>query len=64
MKKFNLDKRNAVLAGVCSGIANYTGIDTFWVRLATVLGTIFGIGSLVIVYIIVALIAQPQEYGA
>lgn len=64
MKKFTLDKRNALLAGVCSGISNYTGIDAFWVRLATVLGTIFGVGSLVIVYIVAALIAQPQEYGA
>ena len=64
MKKFALDKRNAMLAGVCAGIANYTGVDTFWIRLATVLATILGVGSLVIVYIVIALIAQPQEYGA
>ncbi|NVE93411.1 envelope stress response membrane protein PspC [Erythrobacter sp. HA6-11] len=27
------DKANAKLMGVCSGIADYTGVSTFWVRL-------------------------------
>lgn len=27
------DKQNAKLMGVCSGIADYTGVNTFWVRL-------------------------------
>ncbi len=27
------DKHNAKLMGVCSGIADYTGVDTLWVRL-------------------------------
>jgi phage shock protein C len=30
------DKHNAKLMGVCSGIADYTGVSTFWVRLAAV----------------------------
>lgn len=29
------DKENAKLLGVCSGIADYTGIDTTWVRICT-----------------------------
>ena len=28
------DKQNAKLMGVCSGIADYTGVDAIWVRLA------------------------------
>ncbi len=28
------DKQNGKLAGVCAGIADYTGINAFWVRLA------------------------------
>jgi phage shock protein C len=28
------DKQNAKLLGVCSGIADYTGINAIWVRLA------------------------------
>ena len=31
------DKQNAKLMGVCSGIADYTGINAFWVRLAFLL---------------------------
>ncbi len=27
------DKQNAKLMGVCSGIADYTGVNAFWVRL-------------------------------
>lgn len=30
------DKQNAKLMGVCAGIADYTGIDTIWVRLGMV----------------------------
>lgn len=31
------DKHNAKLMGVCSGIADYTGINVFWIRLVTFL---------------------------
>jgi phage shock protein C len=31
------DKQNAKLMGVCAGIADYTGINVSWVRLAMVL---------------------------
>lgn len=57
-KSFKLDRRDAKLAGVCGGIANYFGVDAFWVRLGFVAGTIIGFGSLVLVYIAIALIAD------
>lgn len=31
------DKQNAKLMGVCAGIADYTGVNAFWVRLAFLL---------------------------
>lgn len=31
------DKPNGKILGVCAGIADYTGINVFWVRLATVI---------------------------
>ncbi len=34
------DKANAKIAGVCAGIADYTGINVFWVRL-WVFGSLF-----------------------
>lgn len=47
------------LAGVCGGIARYTGLDSNLVRLLVVLGTILGFGSLIIAYI-VAWILMPE----
>ncbi len=40
--KFYLDKQNAKWKGVCAGIADYTGVDVLWVRLATVMLTLMG----------------------
>ena len=31
------DKQNAKLMGVCAGIAEYTGVNAFWVRLAALM---------------------------
>jgi len=48
--KFYKDKQNAKWAGVCAGIADYTGIDVTIVRLAFVLGTVFTGGSVLLAY--------------
>jgi phage shock protein C len=47
------------LGGVCGGVAAYAGIDANLLRLLVVLGTIFGLGSLLLVYV-VAWIVMPQ----
>lgn len=57
-RKFHLDKADAKLAGVCGGIANYFNLDPMIVRLVFVAGTLIGFGSLLIVYIAIALIAD------
>lgn len=55
---FHLDKGNAKVFGVCSGIANYFGIDPLIVRIGFVAGTIIGFGSLILIYLAIALIAD------
>jgi phage shock protein PspC (stress-responsive transcriptional regulator) len=56
--QFRLDKANGKLMGVCAGLSNYFGGDpTVW-RLIFVLGTVFGVGSLVIVYLAIGLLAD------
>ncbi len=40
--KFYLDKQNAKWKGVCAGIADYTGVEVLWVRLAAVMLTLMG----------------------
>ena len=62
--KYYLDKRNARFLGVCSGIADYTGIDATWVRVGAVLLTIVGgFPWTVIAYFITAWVAsnKPPE---
>ena len=39
---FYLDKQNRKWLGVCSGIADYTGVDVTWVRVGTVILTLLG----------------------
>lgn len=40
--KFYLDKQNAKWSGVCSGIADYTGVEAMWIRIGAVLLTLAG----------------------
>ena len=46
--KLYRDKQNAKLMGVCSGIADYTGVNAFWVRLAFIAMILTGIMSPVV----------------
>jgi phage shock protein C len=57
--KFYLDKRNARFMGVCSGIADYFGVDPLWIRVATVLG-VFATGWLILAYFVIGFLAQPK----
>lgn len=55
---FRLDKANGKFMGVCSGIANHFGVDVTLVRIGFALGTVFGFGSLILVYLAIGLIAD------
>lgn len=62
--KFYLDKQNAKWSGVCAGIADYTGIDTTWVRVGAVLLTLAGgFPWTVIAYFLVAWLAKAKPLG-
>ena len=61
---FYLDKQNAKWLGVCSGIADYTGIDRTWVRVAAVILTIMGgFPWTLIAYWATAWVANPKPLG-
>jgi phage shock protein C len=57
-RSFRLDRTNAKFMGVCGGIANYFGWDANLVRIAWVLGTILGFGSLILIYFAIGLIVD------
>lgn len=52
MKKLYKRTRSKVFAGVASGIADYFNIDPVLVRALFVFGTLFGVGSFFLVYLI------------
>lgn len=55
--KSRFDKK---ISGVCGGLARYLGVNSTVVRLVFGLGAIFGYGSLVLVYIALALILDKE----
>ncbi|ANU08504.1 PspC domain-containing protein [Paraurantiacibacter namhicola] len=56
--KFRLDKQDAKLMGVCSGLAKYFGMDPLVMRLIFGVGTLVGFGSFIIIYLAIGLLAD------
>ena len=48
-----------MVAGVCSGVAAYLGVDVTVVRLLAVLGAVFSLGTIVVAYV-VAWVLMPE----
>ncbi|RZJ99211.1 MAG: PspC domain-containing protein [Novosphingobium sp.] len=59
-RKFYLNKRDGKLMGVCAGLADYTGIDALWIRIATLVLFLAGVGSLLLVYLLIGFVANPR----
>ena len=58
--RFYRDKAHGKIFGVCAGIADYTGVDVLWVRLATIGLTFMGAGFIPLVYLAVGVFG-PQK---
>jgi phage shock protein PspC (stress-responsive transcriptional regulator) len=56
MTKLMLDRTNKKIWGVCSGLANWTGMNATVVRVIFVLATLFGFGSALLIYVALGLI--------
>ena len=50
------------IAGICGGLAEYTGIDATVIRIILLVATILGAGSLILIYLICWLII-PKAPG-
>ena len=48
-----------MIAGVCSGVADYLGVDVTLVRLIAVVAAVLGFGTLIVAYL-VAWVLMPQ----
>ena len=56
MTKLTLNRANKKILGVCSGLADWSGIDAMIVRVAFVLATLIGFGSPILIYVALGLI--------
>ncbi len=59
-KKLYRSKTDKMISGVCGGLAQYFGVDATLVRLVFALLVFFGVGSGVLLYIILAIVV-PLE---
>ena len=57
--KLYRDKHNAKIMGVCSGIAEYTGINAFWLRLGMV-GLTLALGWPLLAYFVAGFLLQKK----
>jgi phage shock protein C len=62
-KRLAKSRRNKKIAGVCGGIAEYLGIEPTIVRIAFVIGAIFGNGFTIPLYLILAFVMPMAEGG-
>jgi len=62
--RFETDRENGKLLGVCAGIANATGIDATIIRIGFVLTTVLGgFPWTLIAYGIAAMVGKPRTHG-
>ncbi|AKQ42561.1 putative stress-responsive transcriptional regulator [Aurantiacibacter atlanticus] len=56
------DKQNGKLMGVCSGIADYTGVNALWIRLAFIAAILTGVmGTIAIpLYVIMGVLLNKK----
>jgi phage shock protein C len=60
-KRLAKSRKNKKIAGVAAGIANFLGIDATLVRIAFVIGAIFGSGVTIPLYLILAFVLPAAE---
>ena len=58
-KRLTRRRDDRMAAGVCSGIADYLGVDPTLVRLITVVSAIFSFGAVAVAYV-AAWILMPE----
>ena len=57
-KSFRLDPVDGKIGGVCSGIGNYFNVDPLIVRLVFAIGAVAGVGSFILIYLAIWLLAK------
>jgi len=62
--KLYKDPRKGKLMGVCAGLSDYTGIKATYIRIALVVGAVFGFFFWILIgYLILGLALEPKPAG-
>jgi len=61
LRKLYRSQTDRKLAGVLGGIAEYTGIDSSLLRILFVLGILFSVGSLPLIYLVWIFVVPNEE---
>ncbi len=61
-KKLTKSLTNRKISGVCAGIAEYLHVDVTIIRVTFVIATIIGIGSPILIYLILMLVMPDKSY--
>lgn len=64
MKKLTKSKDNRVISGVLGGIAEYFDFDPSFLRIIYSIAIVFGVGSPIILYVILALVIPEAPRSA
>ncbi len=62
-RKLYRSRTNRMIAGVCSGLADFFGIDPTVVRLVFIAGTLLGFGSFVLIYLVLFIVVPEEPAG-
>ena len=62
-RKLYRSRNNRMIVGVCAGLADFFGIDPIIVRLVFALGTLFGFGSFILIYIVMFIFVPEEQLG-
>ena len=60
VKRLYRSRDDRMISGVAAGLGKYLGIDPTLVRLVFLFGAVFGVGSFLVIYIVM-LIVVPEE---
>ena len=62
-KKLYRSRSNRMIVGVCGGLGSFFGIDPSLMRLLFVIGTLFGFGSFIFIYLAIFIIVPEEPVG-
>jgi phage shock protein C len=62
-KKLYRSRSNRMIFGVCGGLGGFFGIDPSLMRLLFVIGTLFGFGSFIFIYLAIFIIVPEEPVG-